>query len=79
MIKPTVYSVSVKPQELKAWRKKHKYSQNGLAKLLGVAGQTVYRWESGAREITSFLHLALRCIELEGGEKVKRAIKTKGR
>jgi hypothetical protein len=39
---------------------------------------TVSRWERGVREIPSFLHLALRCLELEGGEiKAKGKKKTK--
>ncbi|MEK6591136.1 MAG: helix-turn-helix transcriptional regulator [Nitrospinota bacterium] len=56
------------PKELKAWRKNNGYSQGKLAKALGVASLSVSRWERGVREIPSFLHLALRCLELEGGE-----------
>lgn len=46
--------------ELKAWRKKNGYSQSQLAQVLGVDVMTVSRWERGAREIPSFLHLALK-------------------
>ena len=57
------------PDKLKLWRNKHAYSQGDLAKALKVIPLTVSRWERGVREIPSFLHLALRCLELEGGEK----------
>jgi transcriptional regulator with XRE-family HTH domain len=60
--------------QLKAWRSKNLYSQNQLAKVLGVATMTVSRWERGVREIPSFLHLALECLESRGGE-----IKKKGK
>ncbi len=53
---------------LKTWRKKNNYSQSQLAKVLGVASLSVSRWERGVREIPSFLHLALECLELKGGE-----------
>lgn len=66
------------PKELKAWRKRNGYSQSQLAKALSVATMTVSRWERGVREIPKFLHLALRCLELEGGElKVKGKKKRK--
>ena len=58
----------MKPKELRAWRKRNSYSQSQLAKALTVATMTVSRWERGVRKIPSFLHLALRCLELEGGE-----------
>ncbi len=38
--------------------------------------QTISRWERGTREITSFLHLALRAIPKKGGE-YKVVTKTK--
>ncbi len=59
----------MKPKELRAWRLKHKYSQIRLAEILGVATQTVYRWENKKREIPSFLHLTLGCLEKKGGDK----------
>lgn len=59
------------PKELKAWRKKNGYSQGKLAKVLGVVSLSVSRWERGVREIPSFLHLALECLELKGGETKK--------
>lgn len=62
------YIYTMTPKELKAWRKKNNYSQGQLAKVLGVITLTVSRWERGVRAIPSFLHLALRCLELEGGE-----------
>ena len=58
----------MKPSELVKWRKKQGFSQKKLADMLGVAEVTVFRWEKALRAIPSFLHLALRCLELEGGE-----------
>jgi transcriptional regulator with XRE-family HTH domain len=65
-------------KELKAWRTRTGYSQGKLAKVLGVIPLTISRWEREEREIPSFLHLALKCVELKGGEiETKRATKTK--
>jgi transcriptional regulator with XRE-family HTH domain len=58
----------MKKEELKKWRMDYGYSQADLAKALSVAVMTVSRWETGLRRIPSFLHLALRCLELEGGD-----------
>ena len=69
------------PQELLIWRDRKGFSQAGLANILGVTVQTVYRWERGTREIPPFLHLALGYLELKGGElseKGKRKRKRKG-
>lgn len=65
-------------KELKKWRYVHGYSQAKLAKALQVATMTVSRWETGLRSIPPFLHLALRCLELEGGETAKGTNKKKG-
>jgi len=53
---------------LRKWRKRNSYSQGKLAKALAVTPLTVSRWERGERKIPSFLHLALECLELRGGE-----------
>jgi len=66
-------------EDLKRWRKKNGYTQNQLAKALSVHTITVNRWENEAREIPSFLHLALRCLVLEGGEEKGKGQKTKMR
>lgn len=66
--KPMVYTSCMTPEELKKWRADNDYSQSELADVLGVAIQTISRWERGTREITSFLHLALRTIPMKGGE-----------
>ena len=55
------------PSDLLKWRKKNGYSQISLGKALGVTTITVYRWEKAMREIPSFLHLALKYLELKGG------------
>jgi transcriptional regulator with XRE-family HTH domain len=59
------------PNNLKKWRNKTGYSQSQLAKVLGVIPLTVSRWERGVREIPPFLHLALKCLEMRGGEAKK--------
>ncbi|HWR58781.1 MAG TPA: helix-turn-helix transcriptional regulator [Thermodesulfovibrionales bacterium] len=56
------------PEELTQWRERSGYSQIQLANALGVTNVCISRWENGARKIPAFLHLALRCLELEGGE-----------
>ena len=66
-----VYIDSMEAGELKRWREANGYSQARLAKALGVAVMTVSRWENRTRSIPSFLHLALRCLELEGGDSKK--------
>ena len=58
----------MKPSELVKWRKDHGFTQKSLADKLGVAEVTVFRWEKDMREIPSFLHLALECLEMKGGE-----------
>ncbi len=64
----------MKPQELSRWRKEQRFTQWELGQKLGVTKTTIYRWEKAMREIPPFLHLALRCLESEGGE-----INTKGK
>jgi transcriptional regulator with XRE-family HTH domain len=66
------------PEGLKTWRKSRGYTQAALARALGVIPLTVTRWETGARQIPPFLHLALRCLELEGGEPIEGKQKQKG-
>lgn len=60
------------PKDLKAWRDLYGYTQSELGEALGLHQVSVARWETGVRKIPSFLHLALRCLELEGGERVPR-------
>ncbi len=59
-------------KELKQWREKHEMTQQQLGSLLGVFNVTIARWETGARKIPPFLHLALIGLEkskMKGGEK----------
>jgi transcriptional regulator with XRE-family HTH domain len=65
--------------ELKKWRSDHNYSQSQLAKALGTHVMTVSQWERNIRTIPSFLHLALRCLEVEGGESTKGKTKKERR
>ena len=59
--------------QLKSWREANEYTQKALSQALGVQPLCVARWETGVRKIPSFLHLALRCLELEGGEPLEAA------
>jgi transcriptional regulator with XRE-family HTH domain len=56
------------PAALKKWRSKNGYSQGRLAKVLSVDVMTVSRWERSVGRIPPFLHLALECMEMKGGE-----------
>jgi DNA-binding XRE family transcriptional regulator len=67
----------VTPQELVEWRKKNGYSQISLGKALGVSNITIFRWEKEMRAIPSFLHLALKYLELKGGG-TKKVTRKKG-
>ena len=61
----------MEPEDLVEWRRRNKYSQAKLAKVLGVDVMTVSRWERGFRDrkgIPPFLHYALQWLELKGGE-----------
>ena len=64
--------VVMAPDDLKRWRKANGYTQQRLADALGVIQVTVARWETGVREIPSFLGLALEALEARGGEKKSR-------
>jgi transcriptional regulator with XRE-family HTH domain len=66
--KPMAYIISMIPKDFKKWREANGFSQSRLAETLSVHTMTISRWERGVREIPPFLHLALRCLELEGGE-----------
>jgi transcriptional regulator with XRE-family HTH domain len=68
----------MKPEELKQWREANGYSQARLAKALSCHIITVSRWENGAREIPSFLNLALNWLEHEGGKAAGRKTKRGG-
>lgn len=68
----------MKSKELKEWRDAHGYSQTKLASALKVAVMTVSRWETGTRSIPPFLHLALRCLEIEGIRSTEPEMKKKG-
>ena len=60
------------PEDLKHWRELNGYSQMKLAAALRVSRVTVTRWETGVREIPSFLGLALAGLEAMDAEKNSR-------
>ena len=70
--KPLVYILSMTSDELKKWREANGYSQSRLAEALTVHVMTVSRWERGVREIPSFLHLALKSLEMQAKGKTKK-------
>ena len=74
---PTVYCEVMTPKKLRAWRTRRQLTQSGLGSQLGVNKMTVYRWEAGMRQIPPFLHLALRCLEREGGGGKRRGEKSR--
>jgi len=59
----------MKPEELRKWRRESGYAQGELAAILGIALNSVSRWERGTREIPPFLHLALKAIPKKVGRK----------
>ena len=65
----------VTPEDLKRWRELNGYSQMKLAAALRVSRVTVTRWETGVREIPSFLGLALAGLEAMDAEKKSRETK----
>lgn len=54
------------PADLKQTRESLHISQAELARQLGVAANTVNRWEAGTRAIPPYLPLALAGIECSG-------------
>ena len=67
------------PEDLKQWRELTGYSQMKLAAALRVSRVTVTRWETGAREIPSFLGLALAGLEAIDAEKRAARMLQKGK
>jgi DNA-binding transcriptional regulator YiaG len=52
------------PDELRAWRARHKLSQTALAKLLDLSTyKTVYRWEKGTSPIPRTISMALAYLD----------------
>ena len=51
--------------QLRDWRMRRWLTQAQLAELLGVKGQTVYRWESGESTVPPFLGLALEALDMK--------------
>ena len=70
--------LTMEPKQLKKWREANGYSQARLARALSCHIVTVSRWENGAREIPSFIKLALAYLELKGDKlEPKLNLKTK--
>jgi transcriptional regulator with XRE-family HTH domain len=68
------------PEEIRKWRTNTGFTQQLLADELGVSVITVCRWETGARAIPSYLHLALEALGIRKGVgKSKKKIKREGR
>ena len=66
------------PVDLQKWRHENGYSQSQLAKALGVLTMTISRWETGTREISPYLHLALKSLrKRQGAIKAGRPAKKK--
>jgi DNA-binding XRE family transcriptional regulator len=59
----------MKKEELKEWRRKNRFTQDQLAKALGIYQVTVARWETGVRKIPPFLHLALESLARRKGKR----------
>ena len=53
----------MEPEDLKAWRNKHGFSQSQLARVLGTHVMTISQWERGIRRIPSLLFWALKGLE----------------
>jgi transcriptional regulator with XRE-family HTH domain len=64
-------------EELKSWRIERNQTQEELGNILGVANNSVFRWEAGLRKIPSFLHLALEAIDHRKGGEKKDAVRAK--
>jgi len=70
----------MKGEELKKWRRGHKFTQLELARHLKVGRVTIARWEVGIRAIPQFLFLALEALEnrlMKGGDQGQTAVKPK--
>ena len=64
--------VTMTPAELKVARDKLELTQAALASLLGVHRIAVVRWETGVRKIPSMLRLALKALEQERRNQLKK-------
>jgi len=64
-------------EQLQLWRTYHQLTQEQLGAMLGVARETVARWEIGSRRIPSHLGLSLETIQRElpkaHRQKIRRA------
>jgi transcriptional regulator with XRE-family HTH domain len=54
--------------DLQKFRQSHELTQQALAQLLGVAANTIARWERNERAIPPYLELALKGISKEKEE-----------
>jgi len=61
-VQPTVSCLRLKAAELRRTRLRLGLTQGQLAKELGVARNTVTRWETGARKIAPPVAIAVRSV-----------------
>ena len=64
-----LYSATMTGDELRNKREELGMTQEQLAVALGVAPNTVARWERGERNIPPYLSLALQTVERERGKR----------
>lgn len=64
---------TMEAMEIREWRQERKLSQRRLAQLLGVASDTVARWERGEQAPAPYLCLALETLERRQPTKAQSA------
>jgi DNA-binding transcriptional regulator YiaG len=65
LLRLMIYSAFMTGDELRKAREDLGMTQEQLAKTLGIASNTVARWERNERSIPPYLYLALQTVERE--------------